>query len=262
MYYHIDKLGIITHDIPEEYIINSNDIDVSRERIINGYYEYIYYISKNEFNRLKEHCLYPLIPSNSQVYLPRADRSAFIDVENTYSVALIIRNYCADDILTFAYPHRDKNMIVLYPVGHLFCDERAETSYFPNRKIKCFTTYEEFRRAEEKNTTNRDKNYQKGKDARALLHEISPSFSLASPKYKVVAVKKPTQKIKAKVGDIIHAELPIITEDGWRYKYDHTSVNMYVNNQFKKTLLLKYLQMIFLENYVVEEVSVPMKEEM
>lgn len=78
----------------------------------------------------------------------------------------------------------------------------------------------------------------------------------------MVAIKKPTQKIKAKVGDIIHAELPIITGDGWRYKYDHTSVNMYVNNQFQKTLLLKYLQKIFLENYVVEEVSLPLKEEM
>lgn len=262
MFYHIDGYYngnyIIEHDIADVVDIRQlYIIPLHLLRLPRPFGTYILLIMDSDFNKIINKCIFPVLPKHNANRFSMADADESnpltTDVldENYPVVAIIIRTEANKDILTFLYRHKGTQMIALYPVGQLFDSKYSTFIYkLPNRRIKCYKTYDEYLKAINKNKAAREITQKIIETSKEELHDTIPTFSFTSPKFKILAIKKPTHKVSAKVGDVMYATIPCIIDK--IPSSDRCWADIYVNGVKEKRLLLSNFQKLFTENFLVE----------
>lgn len=246
LFYKISKDGVITHNI--DNIVDINNLYFLHYDYSNSYYNRtILYITKDVFDKhIKNNIIWP---TEDQRYR-----------HTKYIGATIIRTKNNEDILSYCFD--DNVNIIIIPVKNII-DYNHSTCNIPNRNIKCFETYDEYiKNANKKIDAIKNKNKAEYANEKKLAKTI-PTFSLTSPKFKIINIIKPTNKTSAKVGDIIYGELPVIKKTsnntgyqtllkgiGTRTNY----INIYINGVFEKSISPILFQNLFAINLQVEQV--------
>ena len=250
----------IEHNIPEDYIVTEDPMELKYVSVHTeeGYFSYTYFnISEEQYKRIAHKIVWP-----TEIYK-----------ETGYLGAIIFRVTYDEktwDILCWLNEktYKDKKYINLYPCNYI----NHNTGYYshgqmyelPNRAVKVFLTKEEWEADKKKKTSE---SYKKLKEIREKIDEVTagaPTFSFATPKFKILNVVQKTDWVKdAKVGDIIHGETPIIKTNkngkavgclhgGMSYS---NYVDVYLNGKKVRSISPLTFQDLFLNNYKVEEVK-------
>ncbi len=241
--------SIIEHNIPQELIINLDDIKIKYLTTESYIYRYIYaYVDKNEYEN---------IISNKLIF------PTFYNTEygSNYIGAIIVRCKIGD-IITYIYEKNDE--IILKPVRCFDTKKYCKTcGELPNRSIKVFLTKEEFETDQAKKKENNDARRKKDRELTKDLTRQAPVFSFTTPKFKVIEVAKETAYLPGvKVGDIVYGEIPVIkgTDDrkwgsmkgiGTRTNW----ISIYINGSKVNTISPVTFPSLFFNNIVVEEVK-------
>lgn len=247
LFYKISKDGVITHNIDK--IVDINNLYFLHYDYSNSYYNRtILYIAKDVFDKhIKNNIIWP---TEDQWY-----------GKTKYIGAAIIKTKNNEDILSYCFD--DNVNIIIIPVKNIINYNHYIIHNMPNRNIKCFETYDEYIKNENKKIdAKKNKNKAEYANEKKLAKTI-PTFSLTSPKFKIINIIKPTNKTSAKVGDIIYGELPVIKKTsnntgyqtllkgiGTRTNY----INIYINGVFEKSISPILFQNLFAINLQVEQV--------
>lgn len=236
----------VTHDIPEEYIVDKKDLCIFTKEIGKWSTKTYKCISLEAYDDLvdKGKILWP-----SEGY----------QTSDNYRGCIIIRTKEYGDILTYLNHKLDKDMkgyCVLTSAFQLYENDWYSKTTLPKRNIKIFKTHEEYRKDL---YIKENKSKEKKKDLsskKAELLKTVPSFCFETPKFKIVKVVKETEKINAKEGDIIQGVLPVIDE--YHKKRLHgigtmtNWIHVYVNGNEDKMISPVVFQDLFFTNYQVE----------
>ena len=250
---------LIEHNIPESYIVNSNDLGHIYDYEIGSYIIHRYlYIKEDQFKKISNNIIWP-------------SEKCSITKNTDYLGAIIYRiNYNEKDwdILCWLRQPRSSDKIELIPCNYID-DGKQYSRYYsmdelPNRKVKIFFTRKEWEDDQNQKQIERIAKCKESNDKRKEVTAGAPTFSFTTPKFKITNIVKKTDWIKdAKEGDIIYGELPIIKTDnngiakGCLYGGMSNSnyIKVYLNDVHIRTISPITFQDLFLNNYKVEEVK-------
>ena len=250
---------IIEHNIPNNYIINYTDLKTS---VVSskGYISHRYlYVTDECFNNIiKDKLIYP-----TEIGGPRYS-------SGRYFGAIIVRNEANHDVLTYVTQHefgetgKLKGYYILTPMEYFRNGgQDYSTGSIPKRKIKCFFTEEEYNTDKKEKKAKSDNKWNKELEDKKALYEKVPEVIMATPKFKIVNIIKETDKLPAKVGDIIHATMNVITID----ETGRARINMqgsssactnwfkgYINDEYIKLISPLDFEKLFFNNYQVVQI--------
>lgn len=254
---------IISHNIPEDHIINDTDIKYwSKDFGSSWFSRKCIYLKDDVFETVKNKIIWPTEDCHNSV-------------SGEYMGALIIRTEDKRDIITFIKMKESQNgerNYVLIPIDYLATPEqRAKNSWdsnytitnkLPKRNVKVFLTFDEYQTDKE---NKKNKASQKRTSTNKKIDDLKesvPCFNLTSPKFKIIEVIKETDWVKAGVGDVIHGELPVIgmyhdnptgllKGIGTRTNY----IDVYVNGEMHRSMSPLTFQDLFMYNFKVIQVK-------
>ena len=249
---------IIEHNIPEEYIVTNlktNYVDDCYSTNCFWNNDYLY-INEDQFNMISDKLIYPTEIWSSKGYIGSFIWRVTYD-NKTFDIL------CHANKRTF----KDKEFICIIPVNYVTSINAHHCSYtkdkYPNRKVKIFFSLEE-REKDKADKELKSKNKKLNKlNAQKKLNELNPEFSFSTPKLKIVDIVKHTDWIKdAKIGDIICGKMKIISDKngvkvGCLYGVSTCSnyIDIYVNDEYYRSISPLSFQDLFLNNYQVEEIK-------
>lgn len=238
----------VNHNIPESYIVNVEDLRISKIEIGSWMSHTYKIISKEVFDNISNKILWP-----SELGMYCSER---------YQGSIIIRTKGYGDILTYINIRTnkdDKEYYCLTSAFKLYDNDYYSITKLPKRNIKIFTTKIDFTNDKKKKEFKTKKKWndelKKQKDIRSQI----PSFEFKTPKFKIVNIIKETEKTSAKVGDIIQGILPVIDKNQQKcLKGIGTTTNwiqVYINDKFDKSISPLTFQELFFNHYVVEQIK-------
>lgn len=242
------KLNVpeVTHDIPESYIVNVEDLRISTIEIGSWMTHTYKVISKEKFEEIANKIIWP----------------SEINSSDRYKGAILIRTKKFGDILTYINIKTNKDGKEYYCLTSsfdLYDSDWYSKCKLPKRNIKIFTTHEEYENDKnEKSKKSREKVLNEREKQNSIKSKI-PSFDFKTPKFKIVKIIKETEKTSAKVGDIIQGVLPVIdSKQKPCLKGIGTTTNwvlVYINDKMDKAISPLTFQELFFKHYVVEQIK-------
>lgn len=249
---------IIEHNIPEDYVTNSDSFtyNIFSTGSYRRYVTFKYaYISQDTFDKLFA----------NKMFWPT---EVAYNYNCEYLGASLIRCEFGDILTYFA---RDKeNRVIIFPAKCFGMGGNKDCSYhyekcdkLPRRNVKIFLTKEEYE-ADKIYKKNKIKlEYEKHSKNTDEVKASAPIFSFKTPTFKLIKIINKTDWIPGiKEGDTIYGEIPVIkhtkcgAEGQLHGSMSNTNyVNVYVNNEFVKSISPLTFQDLFLKNYKVEEVN-------
>lgn len=236
----------VSHDIPESYVVNLDDLRISKVEIGSWMTHTYKVISKEVFDNISNKIFWP----------------SEINSSDRYEGAILIRTNLYGDILTYINIKTNKDGKEYYCLTSAF--KLYDNDYYsiiklPKRNIKIFTTREEYEKDKnEKSEKSREKVLNEREKQNSIKSKI-PSFEFKTPKFKIVNIIKETEKTSAKVGDIIQGVLPVIDMNQRKcLKGIGTTTNwikVYINDKFDKSISPLTFQELFFNHYVVEQIK-------
>jgi len=236
----------VTHDIPESYIVNIDDLRISKIEIGSWMTHTYKVISKENFEEITDKIIWP----------------SEINTSDQYKGAILIRTNKFGDILTYINIKTNKDGKEYYCLTSsfdLYDSDWYSKCTLPKRNIKIFTTRAEYENDKNKKSKkSRDKVLAEKEKEQSIKSKI-PSFEFKTPKFKIVKIIKETEKTSAKVGDIIQGVLPVIdskqkpclkgigTTTNW--------VKVFINDKIDKEISPLTFQELFFKHYVVEQIK-------
>lgn len=243
-YYQIKKFDI-THNIPEEKTVCKSYVNPVFKTYDNYVYKYTRaFITKEQLENLSQWVMWCTESTSTEfgvLFIYDEDRKKVI------ATKLGIDPHFPD-------------LIALFPVMPLRINTFKLTTW-PERKVKIFNTKEEWFEDREKKEKKRQEKRAEYDEIVDKIEKTNPAFSLKTPKLRVVEVLSKTKKLKAKVGDIIQGEMPVLEKDddgsicGCFFANYTNYIDCYVNDEKVKTISPVHFQLIFEENYLVEIVN-------
>lgn len=244
-YHYKYSKGVVEHNIPMDKVIKASELNIQYKKVIASYYrQYI-------------------VPTISEDTMQEISDKIMWTTENrSFDFGTIFVYFEPTEMLVAAELRKVSNngrvFIGLFPVTQI----REDTKYldnWPYRKVKVFATKEEYLKDREDKEKKKEK---KSKEYEANVEEIkkaNPEFYLETPKLLVTKVLKPTNKLKAKVNDIIRGKIKVMEKQkdgqvkGCLNGATYTNyVNCYINNWCVKSLPPTQFCQLFEENYIVK----------
>ena len=241
------KLNVpeVTHDIPESYVVNVDDLRISKIEIGSWMTHTYKVISKEKFEEIIDKIIWP----------------SEINSSDRYKGAILIRTKKFGDILTYINIKTNKDNKEYYCLTSsfdLYDNDWYSKCTLPKRNIKIFTTREEYENDKNEKTKKSQEKVLNEKEKQNSIKSKIPSFEFKTPKFKIVKIIKETEKTSAKVGDTIQGVICVIDENKTpRLKGVGTTTNwvkVQVNGKEDKYISPLTFQDLFLKNYVVEKV--------
>lgn len=236
----------ITFNFPEEKVVEMKDLNYEYKRKSYNSDRYRFYITKENLALVKDKIMW-----TTENYENDVDYGT-----------LFMRTEEDGRVIPVHICRNTDDEFDLFPIERILEKINIWVAW-PSRSVKVFETYEEFIADKRKKEKKRLSNLKQHIEAVDTVGKTNPEFSLKTPELKIIKVLKKTDKLKAKVGDIIQGELPVLKRNdkgfvtgclygGMSYS---NYITCYVNGELIKSLSPLHFQQIFEENYVVETVE-------